>query len=385
MQVMDVAEGIVTSLKHEGEPDRVYSFVQGIMEYFAKQFDEQLGDVIDENDVILLPNKDITIHKYYGFDSSWCGSAGPSLSYNEDHAQMVKVFNDRYKNINPDYVVTGAGTLVKNETLMGHPHGFQVDGLLKTRELWEAWNEGRVVGDIADSHVDEFNAALRMGFDHDFLEIPSVGLLMEPLIASIGIDSIGKFARRDPVLLRKICDFIMEPALKKMHFLAKTEAPVIIIPDDCAYKGRPILSPTMYKEFIIPHLAKMIEIGHSKGKIVMMHSDGFIEPYYAFFIEIGLDAHESLEPVAGMDLKHCKETYGDRLSLVGNIDSSRLLPYGTHEEVADEVKKCLRDGAPGGGYMFSPCTDLTDSCRLDNVAVMMETYKKYRTYPIDIP
>lgn len=383
---MNVVDGIITSLKREREPDRVYSFVQGIMELFSRNFDEKLGDTLDEDNIVILPNKDITIHKALGFDSSWCGSTGPSVTYGDQHPALVQALDEKYKKINPDYLVTTSGSLVKVHAYGNLiVHSYQVDGLLKTRELWERWHEGLVVGDIADSHVDELNKAIRDGIEHDFLEIPSVGLLMEPLIGTIGIDSIGRFARTDPAFMHKVCNSIMVPQYKKMEFLAKSEAPVLIIPDDCAYKGRPILSPAMYKEFIIPHLAKMIQIAHKKGKLVMMHSDGFIEPYYPLFIEIGLDAHESLEPVAGMNLKYCKEHYGDRLSLVGNIDSSRLLPYGTAAEVAAEVKKCLRDGAPGGGYMFSPCTDLTDACTVENVLTMMETYKKYRAYPINIP
>ncbi|MHA1698694.1 MAG: uroporphyrinogen decarboxylase family protein, partial [Promethearchaeota archaeon] len=204
-------------------------------------------------------------------------------------------------------------------------------------------------------------------------------------IGSIGIDSIGRFAYTDPDLLEKICNTIMISAYKRMEFISKADVPVIIIPDDCAYKGRPILSPRLYKKFIMPHFARMIKIAHGKGKLVMFHSDGYVEPYYEMLIDAGLDAHESLEPTAGNDLKLLKEKYGNRLSLVGNIDCSILLPYGTHQEVIEATKKCLKDGAPGGGYMFSPCTDLTDSCRLDNVEVMMETYKKYRNYPINIP
>ncbi|MHA1680735.1 MAG: uroporphyrinogen decarboxylase family protein, partial [Promethearchaeota archaeon] len=241
------------------------------------------------------------------------------------------------------------------------------------------------VGEIPESRVDELNAAYRMGLEHDFLIIPSTGLLMEPLIGRIGIDAIGRHAISNPKHLDKVCETIMKVPYKKMELMCKTDIPVIIIPDDCAYKGRPILSPKMYKRFIIPHFSKMIDMAHEKGKLVIFHSDGLVEPYYDMLIDAGLDAHQSLEPVAGNDLKEIKEKYAGRLSFIGNIDSSRLLPFGTRQDVIDAVKYCLRYGAPGGGYMFSPCTDLTDSCRLDNTEIMMATYKKYRKYPITIP
>jgi uroporphyrinogen-III decarboxylase len=64
------------------------------------------------------------------------------------------------------------------------------------------------------------------------------------------------------------------------------------------------------------------------------------------------------------------------------MDCSVLLPFGTQEEVIAVTKQTLREGMVGGAYMFSPCTDLTDSCNLDNVLAMMQTWKKFGHYPI---
>ncbi|MBD3353660.1 MAG: hypothetical protein GF364_19405, partial [Candidatus Lokiarchaeota archaeon] len=98
----------------------------------------------------------------------------------------------------------------------------------------------------------------------------------------------------------------------------------------------------------------------------------------------GFHGVESLEPMAGMNLKHLKEKYGDKLCLIGNIDVSQLLPYGSREDVIKAVKKCIKDAAEGGGYILSPCTDLTDSCKLENVETMIAATKKYGKYPIAI-
>ena len=97
-------------------------------------------------------------------------------------------------------------------------------------------------------------------------------------------------------------------------------------------------------------------------------------------LDVGLDVHQSLEPTAGNDLAVIKEKYGDRLSFIGNMDCSILLPFGSIEEVVEETRKILKTGMPGGGYMFSPCTDLTDSCNLENAEAMLETVKKYGRY-----
>ncbi|MHA1668989.1 MAG: uroporphyrinogen decarboxylase family protein [Promethearchaeota archaeon] len=116
----------------------------------------------------------------------------------------------------------------------------------------------------------------------------------------------------------------------------------------------------------------------------MFHSDGYTEPYFEGLIEAGFSGVESLEPMSGMNLKHLKETYGDKLCLIGNIDVSQLLPYGTKDEVVNAVKKCIKDAAPGGGYILSAYTDITNSCKVENVLTMISSTKKFGNYPIVI-
>ena len=88
--------------------------------------------------------------------------------------------------------------------------------------------------------------------------------------------------------------------------------------------------------------------------------------------------------MAGMDLGHLKETYGDKICLIGNIDVSQLLPYGTSNEVNKNVKECIRVAAQGGGYILSACTDITNACNVENVLTMISATKKYGQYPINL-
>jgi len=88
--------------------------------------------------------------------------------------------------------------------------------------------------------------------------------------------------------------------------------------------------------------------------------------------------------MAGMNLKHLKDTYGDKLCLIGNIDVSQLLPFGTTDEVTQSVKKCIKDAGEGGGYMLSPCIDITNACKLENIFTMIFVTKKYGKYPLKL-
>ena len=52
--------------------------------------------------------------------------------------------------------------------------------------------------------------------------------------------------------------------------------------------------------------------------------------------------------------------------------------------VVNAVKKCIRDAGEGGGYMLSACTDITNSCKLENVLTMISATKKYGEYPLKL-
>src|SRR5271157_1553196 len=372
---MDVLERFLTVFDHE-EPDHVPSFVQGMMEGFIEQWARKYDTDEADFEPILTPVKDCTIHVRLGFESSWCGFPGANATVSEAAQDACRRANENLpaEQKAMGYHIDQNGSLRRATILAtGRSHGWQVEGVLNTREKWEEFYDGYNVGEVQSNAADIYNQSLEIALRSDFLPIPSVGLLSEPLIGSVGIGGMGRFGRKDPAFFRKILDTIIQPSYAKMAAICESDAPLVIIPDDCAYKGRPIMSPAMYEEFILPYLKHMVDMGHKAGKKVFLHSDGFIEPYYPLFIKIGLDGHQSLEPAAGMDLAHLKEAFGNKLVLIGNIDSSRLLPFGTPEEVTAVVKKTIEDGKPGGGYVFSSCT-------LENVEVMMQTYKQCRDY-----
>ncbi|GAB4319352.1 MAG: hypothetical protein Kow0069_22830 [Promethearchaeota archaeon] len=381
---MDLIERFLTTFDHE-EPDRVPSFVQGVMPGFMDQWLAKYEESIEDEDVVLTPVKDVTLHVHLGFDSSWCGVAGPKVTVSEDARMACERANEA---LSPEqrvagYHVTQAGTLRKTTILPnGRPHSWMVEGTLTTREAWESFYDGYHVGDPPANAVDLLDKSLEAALAKGHLLVPSVGLLVEALLASVGVLGIAKFSRRDPSFFRRVCATIAEVSVKKMKVVADSKAPLVVIPDDCAFKGRPIMSPHAYEEFVLPHLKEVVRIVHAAGKKVFLHSDGYVEPYYPLFDKAGLDGHQSLEPAAGMDLAALKEKWGDRFVLIGNLDCSRLLPLGSPGEVVAATRECLKVGAPGGGYVFSPCTDLTDACKLSNVEAMMAAFKKYGKYPV---
>ena len=71
-----------------------------------------------------------------------------------------------------------------------------------------------------------------------------------------------------------------------------------------------------------------------------------------------------------MDLGCVKENYGGRFAIIGNIDSSRTLPFGTPEEVAAEARQAIDIAAPGGGYVLASDHSLHDGIPVENIQEM---------------
>jgi len=98
----------------------------------------------------------------------------------------------------------------------------------------------------------------------------------------------------------------------------------IFLYEDLGYKGTPFMSPAMYREFVLPGHKASFDYAHRRNLKVMMHSCGFIEPLLPDIVEAGLDALQTMEAKAGMDLLRIYRDYGDKLALMGGIDVRAL-------------------------------------------------------------
>jgi uroporphyrinogen decarboxylase len=82
-----------------------------------------------------------------------------------------------------------------------------------------------------------------------------------------------------------------------------------------------------------------------------------------------------------MDTKVLKKEFGrDIVFWGGGCDSQTVLPFGTPQEVADEVKRRIDDLAPGGGYVFGPIHNVQTGVPPENVAAMFRAAREYGVY-----
>jgi len=75
-----------------------------------------------------------------------------------------------------------------------------------------------------------------------------------------------------------------------------------------------------------------------------------------------------------------KEKYGDRITLIGNVEASSLIPYGSYEEIDKQIKECFETAAPGGGYIFASDHSIHPGIPPERAKFLFDQAKKYRKY-----
>ena len=87
----------------------------------------------------------------------------------------------------------------------------------------------------------------------------------------------------------------------------------------------------------------------------MLHCCGACREIIRDFIDIGVDILSPLQTSAvGMDPYEINQEFGSDICFWGGIDTMDVLPHGSLQEVADEVKRHIDALAPGGGYILGP-------------------------------
>ncbi|MFA6107514.1 MAG: uroporphyrinogen decarboxylase family protein [Candidatus Latescibacterota bacterium] len=148
---------------------------------------------------------------------------------------------------------------------------------------------------------------------------------------------------------------------------------VTSVAEDMGAQDRLLYSPAHLHEFFFPHLRRMMELVHQAGALVNTHSDGAIREILPDLVAMGVDI---LNPVqwrcAGMDREGLKRDFGG-LIFEGAMDNQFTLPFGTMEEVRQEVRDNLRILGAGGGYLLAPCHNIQVVGPPENVVAMYDT------------
>jgi len=187
--------------------------------------------------------------------------------------------------------------------------------------------------------------------------------------------------------IKEIFQYQLELQMKnlKMYREAVQDRIDIIVMSgtDFGAQNGPFISPNLYREVFKPLHKEMNDWIHENTNWkTFFHTCGSMVDFLDDFVSAGVDI---LNPVqisaAGMDPHFLKKNYGDKFVFWGGgVDTQKTLPFGTPENIKEEVENNMLTFGKGGGFVFNTVHNIQPSVPIDNLVTMFETVREKGTY-----
>lgn len=155
---------------------------------------------------------------------------------------------------------------------------------------------------------------------------------------------------------------------------------IIISGTDFGTQRAQFISNDMFREFYSPYFKRINDWVHcNTGWKTFFHTCGSVIDLLDDFYDCGIDILNPVQCSAkGMSAQLLKEKYGEKFTFWGGgVDTQKTLPFGTPQEVYDEVMERLKIFAPGGGFVFNPVHNIQARTPTENILAMFKAIKDY--------
>jgi len=182
-------------------------------------------------------------------------------------------------------------------------------------------------------------------------------------------------------VFKHVTDYYFESS-RRIFDAASDVIDIFFIGNDFGSQTGPLVDDDIFRRFMLPHIKRLVDLGHSYGLKVMLHCCGGFALLIPLLIEARMDGLQAIQPSCyGMDLRTLKETFGDKIVFNGGIDSHHVLIEGNPDSVKLKTREVLDIMMPGGGYIGSASHDtILEETPLENVLTMFDTIYEYGVY-----
>lgn len=144
------------------------------------------------------------------------------------------------------------------------------------------------------------------------------------------------------------------------------------------------MSPMTYRTMILPYHKRFNSFirEYTEAKI-FFHSCGNVVPLLADLIDAGFEILNPVQVSAFADPAAVKEEYGDRLTFWGALDTQRILPMGTQDEIREEVLLRIQQFGPGGGFVAAAVHNMQPDIPPGNIVAMSRAVQEFGRYPLE--
>jgi hypothetical protein len=196
--------------------------------------------------------------------------------------------------------------------------------------------------------------------------------LISGFIDLFGWEMLLLAAGTDPVRFGDLADRYAAWMQGTFDALANADVPVVMVHDDIVWSSGPIFRPAWYREYVFPNYRKYFAPLLDSGKKIMFTSDGNYDVFIDDIAETGVHGF-ALEPLTS--LEQVVECYGQTHVIIGNADT-RILLFGTQEQIRAEVERCLALGRACPGYFLAVGNHIPPNTPVANALYYNQVYEE---------
>jgi len=203
-----------------------------------------------------------------------------------------------------------------------------------------------------------------------------VGDLWERATFVRGMENILVDLAYNPTFVDRLLAGLADYVIATMEILfERFQFDAIAVSDDYGTQNSLLMSPADWRRHIKPHLTEIYALAKRSGRAILHHSDGNIRAIIGDMIDIGCDILHPVQPET-MDVFDLKRQFGRDLTFFGAVHTQHLLPFGTPEDVRNEVRTLKREMGADGGYVISNGITIQSDVPLNNLTAMIDEARK---------
>ena len=182
----------------------------------------------------------------------------------------------------------------------------------------------------------------------------------------------------EPELLNEILAWFGDFQVEYAKAMVEAGADIIGAGESAGY----FMSPETFKRFVHDHEEKTYARIRALGAPVIIHCCGYVPQCIVFSPEVNPGGAIHFDHQ--VNLTKAKKEIGDRITLMGNIDTNSVLQLGSPKDVEKACRKAIEVAAPGGGFILSGGCEIPRDMPVENMQAMVRAAQEYGAYPISV-
>lgn len=183
----------------------------------------------------------------------------------------------------------------------------------------------------------------------------------------------------EPKMVHRVMEKGAEIAIEKGKLNLDLGIKILRLNDSVANMS--VISPEHWREYIKPHIQDVCSELHNYNKdaLVYCHICGNILPIVEDLVETGLDCIGPLDPLGGFSCKNIRDIVGDRVALMGGINTMSFI-NSTEQEIYCEAIKCMMEAGESGGFVLGSGCVVPRNAKIENIRAIINAAREQGQY-----